>query len=150
MGSKCAHFTCLGTPNGLGSFLEKHIFDPFFPQNNPFSRHFGIFWEHLPRPFPPLSFWLILCVVVPHTHRHHPPKFWLNLKHHDSALIFPHFARACCLLACLLLAACCLLAKSSGSSLDTKEGYKTKTGSTSSGPLTLTLGLTLTLALTLG
>ena len=30
MGSKGAHFTCLGTPNGLGSFLEKHIFDPFF------------------------------------------------------------------------------------------------------------------------
>ena len=30
MGSKWAHFTCLGTPDGLGSFLEKHIFDPFF------------------------------------------------------------------------------------------------------------------------
>ena len=29
MGSKKAHFTCLCTPNGLGSFLEKHIFDPF-------------------------------------------------------------------------------------------------------------------------
>ena len=26
MGSKWAHFTCLGTPNGLGSFLEKDIF----------------------------------------------------------------------------------------------------------------------------
>ena len=42
-GSKKAHFTCLGTPNGLGSFFEKHIFDPFFThflsQNNPFSRH---------------------------------------------------------------------------------------------------------------
>ena len=44
MGSKRAHFTCLGTPNGLGSFLEKHTFDPFLThflsQNNPFSRHF--------------------------------------------------------------------------------------------------------------
>ena len=35
MGSKWAHFTCLGTPNGLGSFLEIHIFDPFFT-------HFGL------------------------------------------------------------------------------------------------------------
>ena len=46
MGSKWAHFTCLGTPNGLGSFLEKHIFDPFLTHflslNSPFSRHFGI------------------------------------------------------------------------------------------------------------
>ena len=46
MGSKWAHFTCLGTPNGLGSFLEKHIFDPFLThfvsQNTPFSMHFGI------------------------------------------------------------------------------------------------------------
>ena len=42
MGSKRAHFTCLGTPNGVGSFLEKHIFDPFLSQNSPFSRHFGI------------------------------------------------------------------------------------------------------------
>ena len=33
MGSKWTHFTCLGTPNGVGSFLEKHIFHPFF---NPF------------------------------------------------------------------------------------------------------------------
>ena len=29
MGSKGAAFTCLGTPNALGSFLEKHTFDPF-------------------------------------------------------------------------------------------------------------------------
>ena len=46
LGSKWDHFTCLGTPNGLGSFLEKHIFDPFLThllsQNSPFSRHFGI------------------------------------------------------------------------------------------------------------
>ena len=41
-------------------------------------------------------------------------------------MIFPHFARAC-----LLLAACCLLAKPVRSTLDTKEGYKTKTDSTS-------------------
>ena len=49
-GLKRAHFTCLGTPNGLGSFLEKHICDPLLThllshsclQNNPFSRHFGI------------------------------------------------------------------------------------------------------------
>ena len=43
---------------------------------------------------PPLSFWLILCVIVPHTHRYHPPKFQPNLKHHDGVLIFTHFARA--------------------------------------------------------
>ena len=57
---------------------------------------------------PPLSFLLKLCVIVLHTHRYHPPKFQLNLKHHDRVLIFPHFARAA---ACLLLAAacCCLL-----------------------------------------
>ena len=46
MGSNWAHFTCLCTPNGLGSVLEKHIFDPFWThfwsQNTPFSRHFGI------------------------------------------------------------------------------------------------------------
>ena len=49
-------------------------------------------------------------------------------------MISPDFARACCLLlaAWLLLAACCLLAKPVRSTLDTKEGYKTKTGSTSS------------------
>ena len=45
-------------------------------------------------------------------------------------------------LACFLLAACllaCLLAKPVRSTLDTKEGYKTKTGSTSSVTMTLTL-----------
>ena len=53
---------------------------------------------------------------------------------------------ACCLLlACLLLAA----AKPGRSTLDTKKGYKTKTGSTSSVTLTLTLALTLTVTLTL-
>ena len=50
MGSKWANFTCLGTPNGLGSFLEKHIFDPFFcPKNNPFlvpkQPIFKAFWD---------------------------------------------------------------------------------------------------------
>ena len=43
---KWAHFTCLGTPNGLGPFLEKHIFDPFLTrflsQKSPFSTPFGI------------------------------------------------------------------------------------------------------------
>ena len=92
---------------------------------------------------PPLSFLLKLCVIVLHTHRYHAPKFHLNLKHHDGVLIFPHFARAAC---CLMLACCLLAAKPGRSTLDTKKGYKTKTGSTSSVTLTLalTLGLTLT------
>ena len=75
---------------------------------------------------PPLSFLLKLWVIVLHTHRYHPPKFHPNLKHHDRVLIFPHFARAACLLACLLAA------KPSRSTLDTKKCYKTKTGSSSS------------------
>ena len=61
---------------------------------------------------PPLSFLLKLCVIVLHTHRYHAPKFQPNPKHHDGVLIFPHFARAACLLAACLLAcllACCLL-----------------------------------------
>ena len=92
---------------------------------------------------PPLSFSLKLCVIVLHTHRYHPPKFHPNPKHHDGVLIFSHFARAaCCLLACLLAA------KPGRSTLDTKKGYKTKTGSTSSVTLTLPLPLTLALALT--
>ena len=48
MGSKLAKNTCLSIPNGSGSFLEKCIFDPFLTlfgsQNDPFSRHFGIFY----------------------------------------------------------------------------------------------------------
>ena len=47
---------------------------------------------------PPLSLWLIFCVIVPHTHRYHPPKFQPNPKHHGGVLIFTHFARAACLL----------------------------------------------------
>ena len=46
-GSKWAQNTCLSIPNGLGSLLEKCVFDPFlthfWSQNDPFSRHFGIF-----------------------------------------------------------------------------------------------------------
>ena len=83
---------------------------------------------------PPLSFLLNLCVIVLHTHRYHPPKFPPNVKHHDGCLTFPHFAHAA---ACLLAAA----AKPGRSTLDTKSGYKTKTGSTSS--VTLALALTL-------
>ena len=40
MGSKWAQFTCLGTPNGLGSFLEKHIFDPFLVAKQPIFKAF--------------------------------------------------------------------------------------------------------------
>ena len=88
---------------------------------------------------PPLRFLLKLCVIVLHMHRYHPPKFQPNLKHHDGVLIFTHLARAACLLAVCLLA-CLLAAANRGrSTLDTKKGYKTKTGSTSS----VTLGLTL-------
>ena len=58
---------------------------------------------------PPLSFLLKLCVIVLHTHRYHPPKFHLNLKHHDGVLILAHFARAACLLLACLLLACLLL-----------------------------------------
>ena len=93
-------------------------------------------WDTRSRP-PPLSLLLILCVVVPHTQRYHPPKFQPNPKHHDGVLNFTHFARAAC---CLLLAAVAA-AIPGRSTLDTKKGYKTKTGSTSSVTLTLTLGL---------
>ena len=80
---------------------------------------------------PPLSFLLKLCVIVLHTHSYHPPKFQPYVKHHDGGLIFTHFARAACLLACLLAA------EPGRSTLDTRKGYKTKTGSTSSVTLTL-------------
>ena len=43
MGSKWAHFTCLCTPNGLGSFLEKHILDPFCVPKQPIFKAFGDF-----------------------------------------------------------------------------------------------------------
>ena len=89
---------------------------------------------------PPLSFSLKLCVIVLHTHRYHAPKFQPNPKHHDGVLIFAHFAcAACLLLACLLLACLLLAAKPVRSTLDTKKGYKTKIGSTSSVTQTLRL-----------
>ena len=51
-GSKRAKNTCLSIPNGPGSLLEKHVFDPFltlfWSQNGPFSRHFGSFQEPKP------------------------------------------------------------------------------------------------------
>ena len=52
------------------------------------------------------------------------------LRVHAAGCLF-----ACYLPACLLLA-CCLLAKPVRSTLDTREGYNTKTGST--GLVTLT------------
>ena len=87
---------------------------------------------------PLLSFWLNLCLVVLHTHRHHAPKFLPNAKHYDGILIFAHFARAACLLA----------TKLGRSTLDTKKRYKTKTGSTNSVSPTLTLTPTRTLITT--
>ena len=56
------------------------------------------------------------------------PKVWPNLKHHGKNLIFAHFGYACR----------CLLTKSGRSTLDTKEGSKTKTSSTSLVPPTQT------------
>ena len=40
MGSKWADFTCLCTPNGVGSFLEKDTFDPFFVPKQPIFKAF--------------------------------------------------------------------------------------------------------------
>ena len=39
-GLKKGSFTCLGTPNGLGPFLEKHIFDPFLVPKQPIFKAF--------------------------------------------------------------------------------------------------------------
>ena len=113
------------------------------PHHHPKSPHLGPKLQFLnlrtatcdtrSRP-PPLSFLLKLCVVVLHTHKYHAPKFQSNPKHQDGVLTFTHFARAA---ACLLLAAAA--AKPGRSTLDTKRGYKTKTGSTSSVTLTVTL-----------
>ena len=59
MGSQCAKKGCLSIPNGSGSLLEKHVFDPFlthfWSQNGPFSRHFGSFQE--PKPVATGSKW---------------------------------------------------------------------------------------------
>ena len=40
MGPKRAHFICSGTPNGVGTFLEKYIFDPFLTHFCPKTAHF--------------------------------------------------------------------------------------------------------------
>ena len=130
---------CLAVLNVFQGFLSPKM--AVFGPKLQFLKLRSATCESRSRP-PPLSFLLKLCVIVLHTHRYHPPKFHPNPKHHDGVLILAHFARA----ACLLLAACCLLAKPGRSTLDTKKGYKTKTGSTSS----VTLALTLALALTLG
>ena len=42
MGSKWAHFTCLGTPNRLGSLWGRHIFDPLLVAK---QRSFKAFWD---------------------------------------------------------------------------------------------------------
>ena len=94
----------------------------------------------IPFPAATVEFLLKLCVIVLHTHRYHPPKFHPNLKHHDGVLIFFPISRVL-----LLAAAAAAAAKPSRSTLDTKKGYKTKTGSTSS--VTLALTPTPTLAL---
>ena len=58
-GSKRAKNTCFSIPTGPGSFVEKHIFDPFlthfWSQNGPFSTHYGIF--HEPKPVTTGSKW---------------------------------------------------------------------------------------------
>ena len=95
--------------------------------------------ESLSRP-PPSSFLLKLCVIVLLTHRYHAPKFHPNLKHHNGVLIFYPFRACCCLLAACQLACLLAAAKPGRSTLDTKKGYKTKTGST--GSVTLALALT--------
>ena len=67
-GSKWAQNTCLSIPNGLGSLLEKRVFDPFlthfWSQNGPLSRHFGIF--HGPERAPTGSKWAkTTCLSIP-------------------------------------------------------------------------------------
>ena len=123
---------CLAALNVFQGFLSPKM--AVFGPKLQFLKLRSATCESRSRP-PPLSFLLKLCVIVLHTHRYHPPKFHPNPKHHDGVLILAHFARAAC---CLLLAACCLLAKPGRSTLDTKKGYKTKTGSTSSVTLNLT------------
>ena len=78
---------------------------------------------------PPLSSFLLkLCVISKISLKSEAPR--------RSSDFFPF--RACCLLLAACLLACCLLAKPGRSTLDTKKGYKTKTGSTTSVTLTLT------------
>ena len=77
-----------------------------------------------PRSQRPLSsFSPKLRVIVLHLPRYHPSKSQQNPKHHNGVLIFPHFARASCLLAACLLLACLLLAAKPGRSTPkTKKG----------------------------
>ena len=123
---------CLAVLNVFQGFFSPKL--AIFGPKLHFLKLRSVTWESRSRT-PLLSFLLKLCVIVLHTHRYHPPKFQPNLKHHDGVLIFTHFARAACLLAAAAAAAA---AKPSRSTLDTKKGYKTKTGSTSSVTLTLT------------
>ena len=67
-GSKWSQNTCLSIPNGLGSLLERRVFDPFlthfWSQNDPFSRHFGIF--HGPKRVTTGSKWAkTTCLSIP-------------------------------------------------------------------------------------
>ena len=82
VGSKWAKNTCLSIPNGPGSLLDKQFFDPnrqrsilkkcvfdpflshFWSQNDPFSRHFGIF--HGPKRVTTGSKWAKnTCLSIP-------------------------------------------------------------------------------------
>ena len=68
MGSKWAKNTCPSIPDGPVSLLEKCLFDPFLThfcsQNDPFSRHFGIF--HEPKPVATDSKWAKnTCLSIP-------------------------------------------------------------------------------------
>ena len=40
IGSQRALFTCLCNPNGVGSFLQKRFFDPFFVAKQPIFKAF--------------------------------------------------------------------------------------------------------------
>ena len=67
-GSKLAKNTCLSIPNGLGSLLEKCIFDPFlihfWSQSGPFTRQFGIL--HGPKRVTTASKWAKnTCLSIP-------------------------------------------------------------------------------------
>ena len=66
-GSKRAKNTCLSMPNGLGSLLEKRVFDPFFVPKQPIFKAFWDFpWAKTrPHGLPNPSF-------EPETHRWHP------------------------------------------------------------------------------
>ena len=72
LGPKWARNTYLSTLNDRSSLLEKHVFHPFFnhfwSQNNPFSRHFGIF--HGPKRVTTGSKWATnTCLSIPNLPR---------------------------------------------------------------------------------